>query len=217
VPDEICNIERAKQWINSVLGLIRNSRDNIIDFGSVKGDDHYLFGHSINVTMVSLIFAYHIGLNVEEISELGLGLFLQDIGMSNVDPMIVNKPTRLNSDEYTIVKKHSELGFQMLQETGQVSPESCLLALHHHENFNGSGYPYGLKSDEISLYGRISRIVDVYSAITSDRPYAKAKTSDAACMLMKDQMKGLFDAEVLGSFINFVKSSGVLDKSRIAV
>jgi HD-GYP domain-containing protein (c-di-GMP phosphodiesterase class II) len=217
VPDEICNIERAKQWINSVLGLIRNSRDNIIDFSNVKRDDHYLYGHSINVTMVSLIFAYHIGLNLEEISELGLGLFLQDIGMSNVDPLIINKPTKLNSDEYTIVKKHSELGFEMLQETGQVSPESCLLALHHHENFNGSGYPYGLKSNEISLYGRISRIVDVYSAITSDRPYAKAKTSDAACVLMKEHMKGMFDTEVLNNFMDFINSSGVLNKSMIAV
>ncbi len=216
VPDEVCNIERAKQWINSVMGLIRNSKNNYIDMGNMKGYDQYLYGHSINVTMVSLIFAHHIGLNVEEINELGLGLFLQDMGMNNVDPLIINKPTRLNSEEYTIVKKHSEIGFQMLQESGQVSPESCMLALIHHENLDGSGYPHGLKENDISLNGRISRIADVYSAITSDRPYAKAMTSDAACSMMKENMKGLFDTEVLGNFIDFVKSTSVTNTSEIA-
>ena len=215
VPDEICNIERAKQWINSIMGLVRNSRNNYIDMGSVKADYQYLYGHSINVTMLSLIFAHHIGLNVEEISELGLGLFLQDIGMKDVDPLIINKPTKLNSDEYTIIKKHSEIGFHMLQETGQVSPESCMLALLHHENFDGSGYPHGLKENDISLNGRISRVLDVYSAITSDRPYANAMTSDAACVIMKEKMKGLFDTEVLGDFIDFVKSASVVNKSNV--
>jgi HD-GYP domain-containing protein (c-di-GMP phosphodiesterase class II) len=134
--------------------------------------------------------------------------------MKNVDPLVINKPTKLNSEEYAIIKKHSEIGFQMLQEAGQVPPESCMLALQHHENFNGSGYPYGLKGNDISFYGRISRIVDVYSAITSDRPYAKASTSDAACVIMKEKMKGLFDSEVLGNFIDFLKSVKVVNKTR---
>ena len=216
VPDEICNIERAKQWISSIMGLVRNSRDNYIDMDNSKENDHYLYGHSINVTMLSLIFAHHIGLNVEEISELGLGLFLQDIGMKDVDPLIINKPTKLNSEEYSIIKKHSEIGFHMLQETGQVSQESSMLALLHHENFDGSGYPHGLKENDISLYGRISRVVDVYSAITSDRPYANARTSNDACVIMKEKMKGLFDKEVLGDFINFVKSASVLKKPETA-
>jgi HD-GYP domain-containing protein (c-di-GMP phosphodiesterase class II) len=89
-----------------------------------------------------------------------------------------------------------------------------MLALQHHENFNGSGYPYGLKGNDISFYGRISRIVDVYSAITSDRPYAKASTSDVACAFMKEKMKGLFDSEVLGNFIDFLKSVKVVNKTR---
>lgn len=216
VPDEVCNIERAKQWIDSTMELVRNSGNNYIDVGSVDGGDHYLYGHSINVTMLSLVFAYHIGLNIDEISKFGLGLFLQDIGMKDVDPLIINKPTKLSSDEYTIVKKHSEIGFQMLQESGQVSQESCMLALLHHENFDGSGYPYGLKENDISLYGRISRVVDVYSAITSDRPYASARTSNDACMIMKEKMNGLFDRDVLGDFIDFIKSAGIINKSRIA-
>ncbi len=212
--DEVCNIERAKQWVNSIIELIHSSGKNYIDLGNIKRSDHYLYGHSANVTMISLIFAHHMGLKIKKISEFGLGLFLQDIGMRNVDPLITNKPTKLNSEEYTIIKKHSEIGFHMLQETGQVPQESCMLALHHHENFDGSGYPYGLKGNDISFYGRISRIVDVFSAITSDRPYAKARTSDAACVIMKEKMKGLFDSEVLSNFIDFLKSVRVVNKTR---
>jgi HD-GYP domain-containing protein (c-di-GMP phosphodiesterase class II) len=214
IPDEVCNIERAKQWVNSVMALISNPGKNFIDLGNIKGNDNYWYRHSVNVTMLSLIFAHHMGLNIKKTSEFGLGLFLQDIGMKNVDPLVINKPTKLNSEEYAIIKKHSEIGFQMLQEAGQVPPESCMLALQHHENFNGSGYPYGLKGNDISFYGRISRVVDVYSAITSDRPYAKASTSDVACAFMKEKMKGLFDSEVLGNFIDFLKSVKVVNKTR---
>ena len=214
LPDEVCNIERAKQWVNNIMVLINSSGKNYIDLGDVKGNDNYCYRHSVNATMLCLIFAHHMGMNTKKIGELGLGLFLQDIGMRNVDPLIINKPTKLNSEEYTIIKKHSEIGFQMLQEAGQVPPESCMLALHHHENFNGSGYPYGLKENDISFYGRISRIVDVFSALTSNRPYAKARTSDAACVIMKEKMKGLFDSEVLGDFIDFLKSVRVVSKTR---
>ncbi|WP_096893221.1 HD domain-containing phosphohydrolase [Candidatus Scalindua japonica] len=215
IPEEVCNIERAKQWIESAMGLVRSSGKDYIGLSNTKGYDIYLYGHSINVTLMSLVFAHHIGLNIEETGEFALGLLLQDIGMRSVDSLIINKPSKLNSDEYNIIKKHSEIGFQMLQETGQVSPESYMLALLHHENFNGSGYPHGLKENEISLYGRISRIIDVYCAITSDRPYAKACTSDDACMIMKAKMKGFFDTEVLDNFIDLLKSGKGVAKTRL--
>ncbi len=101
----------------------------------------------------------------------------------------------------------------MLQETGKISSESCLLALLHHENYDGSGYPYGLKGNDINYYGRVSRIVDVYNALTSDRPYARAKASDDACKIMEENMKGMFDSEILGNFVNFLKSVRVVTET----
>ncbi|MGR3175255.1 MAG: HD domain-containing phosphohydrolase [Candidatus Scalindua sp.] len=205
-PEEVCNVERSKQWINNILELISSTRNNYADLMNAKSNDQYLYGHSINITMISLLFAYHMGMNIEDLSEFGLGLLLQDIGMGNVDPSIFNKPDKLNNEEFTIIRKHAEIGFHMLQETGKISSESCLLALLHHENYNGSGYPYGLKGNDINYYGRISRIVDVYNAITSDRPYARAKTSDDACQIMGKDMQGMFDLEILGNFTDFLKS-----------
>lgn len=205
-PEEVCNVERSKQWINNILELISSTRNNYADLMNAKSNDQYLYGHSINITMTSLLFAYHMGMNIEDLREFGLGLLLQDIGMGNVDPSIFNKPDKLNNEEFTIIRKHAEIGFHMLQETGKISSESCLLALLHHENYNGSGYPYGLKGNDINYYGRISRIVDVYNAITSDRPYARAKTSDDACQIMGKDMQGMFDFEILGNFTDFLKS-----------
>ncbi len=212
-PEEVCNVERSKQWIHNILGLINSNRNDYVDLINAKSNDQYLYGHSINTTMISLIFAYHMGMNIEDLSEFGLGLLLQDIGMGNVDPSIFNKPDKLNNEEFTIIRKHAEIGFHMLQETGKVSSESCLLALLHHENYDGSGYPYGLKGNDINYYGRISRIVDVYNALTSDRPYASARTSDDACKIMEENMKGLFDSEILGNFIDFLKSVRVVNEA----
>lgn len=217
-PEEVCNVERSKQWIDNILGLISSTRNNYAELMNAKSNDQYLYGHSINITMTSLIFAYHMGMNIEDLSELGQGLLLQDIGMGNVDPSIFNKPDKLNNEEFTIIRKHAEVGFHMLQETGKLSSESCLLALLHHENFDGSGYPYGLKGNDINYYGRISRIVDVYNALTSDRPYARAKASDEACNIMEEDMRGMFDSKILGSFTDFLKSvRAVPDTSQLSI
>ncbi|MBT6225311.1 MAG: GAF domain-containing protein [Candidatus Scalindua sp.] len=211
-PAETSNIERSKQWIDSVMELINSAGNNYSDLIYAKKHDQYLCGHSIDITLSGLAFANHLGMNIEELNEFGLGLFLQDIGMQKVDPLIFNKPTKLNNDELDVIKKHSEIGFHILQASGKVSAESCLLALLHHENYNGSGYPYGLNEKDINYYGRISRIVDVFNALTTDRPYANAMTTYEACETMKENMNGVFDPKIFNKFVGFLKSFAVIKK-----
>jgi HD-GYP domain-containing protein (c-di-GMP phosphodiesterase class II) len=213
IPDEKCNIERSKQWIHYMIEIIRSSGKDYVSWTKANKHEQYLHGHSIDVATISLIFAHYLEMNIEELSEFGLGVLLQDIGMRRVDPLILNKSTKLKSEEFDIIKKHTDIGYQILQETGQVSDETCLLALLHHENYDGSGYPHGLKKNNVSYYVRISRIVDVYAALTSDRPYASAVTSDEACMIMKENMKGKFDTEILDKFIDFIKPEKVVNKT----
>ncbi|WKZ21308.1 MAG: GAF domain-containing protein [Candidatus Brocadiaceae baterium WH-1] len=206
-PEEMSNIERARQLINNVLDLIYSAQGDYIGLRNARISGQYLNTHFFTVTITGLLFARYLGMKVEKLNEFGLGLFLQDIGMRTVGPSIVNKPDQLSNEEYKIIKKHVETGFQLLQETGKVSTESCLLVLLHHENYDGSGYPHGLKRNAISYYARISRIVDVYSALTSDRPYAKAIPSEDACEGMTKNMKELFDPELLECFTEFLKSA----------
>ncbi|MFQ5962978.1 MAG: GAF domain-containing protein [Candidatus Scalinduaceae bacterium] len=205
-PDGVCNIERSKHWVCLMADFIFNSQDNFLALVGVMSHNGNSFEHFINDAMLGLIFVNHLGLSLDESKKLGLGLFLQDIGMRKIDPLIINKPTRLSKDEFIIVKKHPEIGFQTLQDTGKIAIESYLLALNHHENFDGSGYPYGLKGVDIDYNCRISRIIDVYNALTFNRPYASANSPDKACMIMRDVMKGAFDTDVLDSFIDFLRS-----------
>ncbi len=212
VPGEKQNIGRSKQWIAYIIELIRGTGNDYVDLTNVKRHEQYLYGHPVDAAIISLVFAQYLGMNIEELSNFGLGVLLQDIGMQQVDPSILNKPAKLNRKEFDVVRKHTDIGYQILQETDQVSDETCLFALLHHENYNGSGYPYGLKRDNISHYIRISRIVDVYAALTTDRPYASAVTCDEACMIMKENMKELLDTELLDKFFGFLESAGVVNE-----
>ncbi|MEE8190932.1 MAG: HD domain-containing phosphohydrolase, partial [Candidatus Scalindua sediminis] len=211
-PDRSCNIERVKQWVSIVTNVIFNNQNHVL--GMYKATKHN--GHSCepceritNVTVLGLIFAYKQGLDVGELNKLGMGLFLQDIGMRKIDPLVVDKSTKLSQEEFQAVKKHSEIGFQMLHDTDRVVNESCLPALLHHENYDGSGYPYGLKGNNIDYFGRLSRVIDVFSALTSNRPYASINSPDKACGIMRDNMKGAFDPDILDSFIYLLISAKI--------
>jgi HD-GYP domain-containing protein (c-di-GMP phosphodiesterase class II) len=209
VPDRSCNIERVKQWVSIVTNVIFNNKNYVLGMYKAIKRDGYSCERSANVTVLGLIFACHQGLGIGELNKLGLGLFLQDIGMRKIDPLIVDKSTKLSQEEFTTVKKHSEIGFQMLHDTDKVVNESCLPALLHHENYDGSGYPYGLKGNNIDYYGRLSRVIDVFSALTSNRPYASTNSPDKACGIMRVNMKGAFDPDILDSFIYLLRSAKI--------
>ena len=208
-PDGCCNIERSRHWVNIVTDVILNNQNHILGMYNTTKRDGHSYERSTNVTVLGLVFAHYLGSGIGELNKLGLGLLLQDIGMCRIDPSIVNKSAKLNKEGFEAVQKHSEIGFQMLHDTDRVVKESCLPALLHHENYDGSGYPYGLKGNNIDHYGRVSRIIDVFSALTSNRPYARASSPDKACGIMKDNMKGAFDPDMLDGFIGLLRSTQI--------
>jgi HD-GYP domain-containing protein (c-di-GMP phosphodiesterase class II) len=208
-PDGSCNLERSKHWVSIVTSVILNNQNHVLGIYNATKRDGHSYERSTNVTVLGLILAHHMGMGIEELNKLGLGLFLQDIGMCKIDPLVVNKSTKLSKEEFDAVKEHSEIGFQMLHDTDKVVDESCLPALLHHENYDGSGYPHGLKGDNIDYDGRISRIIDVFSALTSNRPYASSNSPDKACGIMKDNMNGAFDPVMLDSFIDLLGSAQI--------
>jgi len=208
-PGENCNIERTKHWVNIVTSVIIDNQKHVLEMYKATKLDEPSCERFTNVTVLGLIFAHHLGLDFGELNKLGLGLFFQDVGMCKIDPLIVGKSTKLDKEEFEDVKKHPEMGFQMLHDTDRIAKESCLPALLHHENYDGSGYPYGLKGNNIDHYGRVSRIIDVFSALTSDRPYASTNSPDKACGIMKDNMKGTFDPDMLDSFTGLLRSAQI--------
>ncbi|MDR4498630.1 MAG: GAF domain-containing protein [Candidatus Scalindua sp.] len=205
--DGICDIERSKHLVGVVTDFILNNRESIFDLIKVLKHDNHSETYPINVTVLGLSYANYIGISYEELLEFGLGLFLQDIGMRRLAPSIINKPGELSEEEFANVKKHPEIGYQILQDTGNVPMESCILAMLHHENFDGSGYPYGLEGNDIEYSSRISRVVDVYNALISHKPYGNSISSEKAYSVMKEEMEGVFDREVLDGFFEFLWSA----------
>jgi HD-GYP domain-containing protein (c-di-GMP phosphodiesterase class II) len=117
---------------------------------------------------------------------------------------VINKPGHLSGDELTAIRKHPKAGLELLEHRSSVNVLSLKIVIQHHENYDGTGYPYGMSGNELHLFSRIARIIDTYDSMTSKRSYAAAKRPFAVLAEMKNDMPGCFDMELLREFIGFL-------------
>jgi hypothetical protein len=167
------NSELFREQEQLVTGVIRAV------INAIDAKDQYTCGHSDRVAEFSKAIAQQMGLDEEECERIYLTGLLHDVGKIGVPDSILSKPDRLTDEEFEIIKKHPEIGFNILQH---LKPLAYVLpgVLHHHEAVNGKGYPYGLVGEQIPLAGRIIAVADSYDAMTSDRPYRKGMPSEKA-------------------------------------
>lgn len=176
----------------------------------ITSHDYYTYTHCVNVGVKSLLIAKHILKTSDDnlMKDLGVGFFLHDIGKSQVDPGILNKPGKLSDEEFTIMRNHPERGAQLLKRANSLDEIRKITVLQHHEKIDGSGYPYGLKGKEFHQFGQICALADIYDALTAERSYKKGMTVFEALKLMKDKMCHHFDEKIFNSFIQlFIKES----------
>jgi HD-GYP domain-containing protein (c-di-GMP phosphodiesterase class II) len=142
----------------------------------ISAADVYTFAHSIDVCAFSIYMGLNFGYKKDDLLTLGKGSILHDLGKTRVSPEILNKPGRLTDEEFEEVKNHPAWGYEMLTKvvSNQVSDAALEIVLNHHERYNGSGYPSGLKGDAISEMAGICALSDVYNAMTTERVYRKA-------------------------------------------
>ncbi len=159
--------------------------------------------HSDKVTKLCIKTGKAMGFTKKELSELKTEAILHDIGKVAVPPGIIIKPAQISQEEYELVKKHSEKGYQILKSTDEYSAYAEPV-LQHHERWDGQGYPEGLKKDEIHLHSRIINIADAYEAMTSGRPYKKAISKEKAISELKRNSGKQFDPELVNIFIEKV-------------
>jgi len=163
----------TKMMITNIVEEILENRDTMVNLIDLKFFDDYTFFHSVNVAVLSVLVGVELGLSREQLFNLGLAAILHDIGKIFIDKDILNKPSKLTTDEYTVMKKHSEFGYNYLKETFEIPSAAYVAVLQHHEQYDGLGYPVGKTKEDISLLGRIICVADVYDALTSNRPYRK--------------------------------------------
>ncbi|MDF2938580.1 MAG: family phosphohydrolase, partial [Paenibacillaceae bacterium] len=142
---------------------------------SLENTTDYTFNHSVQVGMLAYYLARWLGYPENFALDAGKAGFIHDIGMSRVDSSILKKPSKLTDEEYSAVKKHVEYGFQILRGSYPDNSPIMLGALQHHERMDGSGYPHGLKGEDISVIGRILAVADIYSAMITSRVYQKER------------------------------------------
>ena len=168
------DMHKISQMLNQIIDEIMREPSAVVNLIDLKEFDAYTHQHSVNVCVLSCIIGAVLGLSRDELYNLALAGILHDIGKIFVGKNILNKPGRLDPEEFEIVKTHSALGSELIFEKCQFAPSVSTAILHHHERFDGNGYPLGKSGDDIVLYAQIIAIADVYDAFTAKRPHREA-------------------------------------------
>ncbi len=174
---------------------------------AIDAKDPYTKGHSERVSEMSVVLAQELNLSDNDIENIEYTALLHDIGKIGIDDSILGKKGSLTDQEFDKIKEHTIMGANIIQPVDFLK-NSYRAIYHHHERYNGKGYPDGIKSEDIPILARIIAVADAYDAMSSDRPYRKKLSKDKILKELKDQSGKQFDPEIVKALIS------VLDRER---
>jgi len=193
-------MREAKDSVSLMMDSILEAQPSFYSLTRITSHDYYTYTHSINVSTLAIGLGMSMGMKQSEIFHLAVGALAHDVGKSQIPAQLINKPGKLTEEEFKSVKRHVTLGYEALLQNEEVSKQALFPLLQHHEKMNGKGYPHNIGGDKIHPFGRITAIVDVYDALTTERAYKKAfKPFEAANILSKHADE--YDREILKKFI----------------
>ncbi len=209
--------------LGTIIGIMKSSLDvskkknqqsliNIIEIlsNSLNERDKYTYGHARRVTNLAMILGNTAGLNNKEFEQLRLGAIMHDIGKIGVQDSILLKSGKLSDEEFEQIKQHPVQGEYILQPMMQDAHIVKIIQLvrHHHERYDGAGYPDGLKGEEIPLLARIIAIADSFDAMTSDRPYRKGMSKEKALSEIQKGAGTQYDSSLATNFVSMMQRYG---------
>lgn len=166
--------KKFSKMMDTILDDLSSLQDPMIMLLDMNTTDNYLYVHSLNVCLYTLVMGIAHGYSREELRVIGMGAMLHDIGKTQIPMKIVQKPGGLTDEEFRHMRAHTEIGFRILKDEPNIPLLVAHCAYQHHERINGSGYPRGLKGEQIHEYAKWLGIADSYDAMTSNRVYKKA-------------------------------------------
>ena len=172
--------EGTHETVKDLVDSIFRNRNALLSLSRIKSFDEYTFNHSINVAVLALNLAVHVGILDQELQRLGVGAVLHDLGKVRMPDGLIQKPGRFSDTEYEVVKTHAAHGAKLILDAGNLPKECATVPLNHHERYDGSGYPRNLSGVRVGKFGLITAIADVYDAMTTNRPYQKGMPPDVA-------------------------------------
>lgn len=190
--------------MSMIIDDLSDHGDAMIMLTNMSIVDHYLYQHSLNVCIYTTMLGMTYGYDRDTLMILGLGSLLHDIGKAKVPLEILTKPGQLTKAEFSMIQKHTELGYQILKEEPNIPLLAAHCAYQHHERIDGSGYPRGIKGEDINEFARWIGITDSYDAMTSSRVYRQAMLPHQALEILYTGSGTLYDKEKIELFRNHI-------------
>jgi HD-GYP domain-containing protein (c-di-GMP phosphodiesterase class II) len=209
-------ISKCDETVDSLISVIEDkSIDSLKDLiADLSFHDFYTYDHSINVSMYCIAIYKGIFPNCDksELTNVGMGGLLHDVGKLSIPTSIINKPDQLSDDEFFRIKTHPEKGFQLMKKISSELPghinwsQVTNMVIQHHENFDGRGYPYGKKGDEIDVMSKVCTIADIFDALTTKRSYNEVISQDKAIEILASLEGKKLCPEIFGMFLKHMKA-----------
>ncbi|WP_353155634.1 HD-GYP domain-containing protein [Herminiimonas fonticola] len=197
------NTAQAHSLVEEISSSVMRNPDALISLARLKNKDDYTYMHSVAVCALMIALARKMKLDDRQIRDAGLAGLLHDVGKMMISQSILDKPGQLTDEEFVAVKEHPVEGHKILSVSPDVSEAALDVCLHHHERFDGTGYPHRLEGENISLFARMGAVCDVYDAITSNRAY-KAGWEPSESLRRMAEWKGHFDPVVFQAFVKCI-------------
>ncbi len=195
------DVEAVRKAVQPMLdSMIRNS-DALLWMLKVQQNDSYRYTRATDNCALAIAFGRHLGLYKEDLRVLAMGMLLLDVGNIKISPEILNKAGTLTKAEFAVIQKHVAYGVEILRETPGLNDTIISMVLTHHERFDGSGYPHGLKGAQIPIFGRIAAIIDVYNAMTTKTPYRGAIAPHTVLQELYKWRNKYFQDELVEQFL----------------
>ena len=209
---DVKNIEdKALALINRI-----SSENNIMEsLRKINVEESYLYKHAVDVSILSKLTAKWLNLTEKIQNEVAVCAFLHDIGKTRISVDILNKPGELTYNEYQAIKRHSELGYEIVSSAKNINEKISDGILYHHERIDGSGYPNGLSGEQIPLYARIIGVADMFDAITSNKSYKNKISIYEGAKILKEESFNKFDPRITEVFIYNLSKFYVGNKVRL--
>lgn len=198
------SLAQMQPLISEIVDSIISNGEVIVSMNRLLGHHEYTYIHCVNVGILSVSIGVKYKMNRHELIQLGTAGILHDVGKKNIPLEILDKPGRLTDEEYEFMKRHAMLGYEMLLSCIELSSVTRVAVLEHHERCDGSGYPRGLKGNEITLFGKIVAVADTYDAMTTDRAYRNAFLPSEAVEYLMGSANRYYDLEVISNFMKCI-------------
>ncbi len=196
--------EVVANLMKEVILFVENNIDILIAMVRLKGISEFTFSHSVNTTVLCLSVATSLKLNYSDIKRFGCGVLLADLGMTSYPSRLIQRPSGLSRKEVEEIQKHPEYTVNFLKKNGVNDPLIETIIIQHHERFDGSGYPNGLKGEDIHAISKLFAIADVYNAMTSSRPHRQGIPPHMVNAEILSEAGTKFDPKITKLFIKHV-------------